>query len=404
MPVFNHIPQFLYPESRQFPFDEVCENIVRALEKRNWTVPGIEVEFYNYGSGEEKYRNVTEIKGDDFKLFFCRGQGKVGSFSNFSAISEITIPKQELTVFEDESGPTYRLYVGKDWEHDKEWFLDSTKVLAKLDNEPRRYLKYTGEDIYDKDCNRKRAEKLVADNDLNREYSPEGDEPVEINLQSVFEEISNWLKENVLDYILSFAEDVVQIGIQVEEPVWYLGRFKKVYSLCKSRDNARILNGLENRSSLKPAERYAMEPYGSRVVSLNTPNDGRFPEEAYDSGLWCEIETDENGKLSKSLEYERLGYLDNYFNYLLTINIKYSNNVYVFDYAKYEETRQKLFKKIAPRQRLTEEEYQEALVARGATLVPIDEYQGGFKHPIVIIGRELDFDEIEDITVYLRNC
>ena len=47
-------PQFLYPRSRQFPFDEIAENIVRALEKRNWNVPGIEVEFDTYGSGEAK--------------------------------------------------------------------------------------------------------------------------------------------------------------------------------------------------------------------------------------------------------------------------------------------------------------------------------------------------------------
>jgi len=28
--------QFLYPISRQFPFDDTCEKIVRELEKRNW--------------------------------------------------------------------------------------------------------------------------------------------------------------------------------------------------------------------------------------------------------------------------------------------------------------------------------------------------------------------------------
>ena len=65
-------PQFLYPRSRQFPFDEIAENIVRALEKRNWNVPGIEVEFDTYGSGEAKYKYVKRITGKDFILYFMR--------------------------------------------------------------------------------------------------------------------------------------------------------------------------------------------------------------------------------------------------------------------------------------------------------------------------------------------
>ena len=52
MSVLTTTPQFLYPYSRQFPFDEVAEKIVRAIEKRNWKVPGITVEFDIYGSGE----------------------------------------------------------------------------------------------------------------------------------------------------------------------------------------------------------------------------------------------------------------------------------------------------------------------------------------------------------------
>ena len=30
-------------------------------------------------------------------------------------------------------------------------------------------------------------------------------------------------------------------------------------------------------------------------------------------------------------------------------------------------------------------------------MVPISEYKGGYKEPIVLIARELEFDEIEDI-------
>ena len=82
MSVLTTKPTFLYPHSRQFPFDEVAEKIVRALEKRNWNVPGISVDFYTYGSGEAKYKMVNHIIGSDFKLSFCRSQGKLNARKN----------------------------------------------------------------------------------------------------------------------------------------------------------------------------------------------------------------------------------------------------------------------------------------------------------------------------------
>lgn len=66
MSVLTVKPKFLYPHSRQFPFDEVAEKIVRELKKRNFDIPGIEVELDSYGSGEEKYIYVSMIKGADF--------------------------------------------------------------------------------------------------------------------------------------------------------------------------------------------------------------------------------------------------------------------------------------------------------------------------------------------------
>ena len=80
-------PRFLYPQSRQFPFDEVCEQIVRALEERNWSVPGITVDFDVYGTGDEKYRLVRHIKGDDFKLWFCRPQALMGRWNDTAAVT-----------------------------------------------------------------------------------------------------------------------------------------------------------------------------------------------------------------------------------------------------------------------------------------------------------------------------
>ena len=99
MAVFAIEPKFLYPKLRQFPFDEVVERIVKALEARNWAVPGLTVKFYDYGSGLTKYRQVNEIKGAGFRLHFSRIQENMGRWNDIAAVSTLFIPKQELHVY-----------------------------------------------------------------------------------------------------------------------------------------------------------------------------------------------------------------------------------------------------------------------------------------------------------------
>ena len=75
MRLLEYRPGLLLPHSRQFPFDATAEKIVRALEKRNWEVSGMEVEFSTYGRGLSKHTYVQKIEGDDFYLKFHRPQG-----------------------------------------------------------------------------------------------------------------------------------------------------------------------------------------------------------------------------------------------------------------------------------------------------------------------------------------
>lgn len=134
--------QFLYPTSRQFPFDEVCERIVHELEQRNWQVPGITVDFHDY-KGENGFRTVSKIKSQDFKLWFCRRQPG-GFWYDLTGVTDIVIPKKKLSVYEDESGPTFYLYDGDDYEQDRDWFMNGLE-FSKPNNGPRLYRKYSGE-------------------------------------------------------------------------------------------------------------------------------------------------------------------------------------------------------------------------------------------------------------------
>lgn len=391
MSVLTVKPKFLYPYSRQFPFDEVAEKIVKALEKRNWKVPGITVEFYTYGSGEAKYKMVNHIKSGNFTLYFCRPQGSVNdNLNDIAALHEIYIPKQGIRVYDDESGPTYYLYVGKSWEQDEQWFMDSIKVHSKLRNKPRKYLKYKGNTY------KGRATELVHDNDLNREYSPEGDEPQRINLEEKFKEFSSWLEEFVLNYILTFPEQEVEKET-VKELLPYDGPWPVVFSLCEGRAAERILQGKQNPSKLPLEDRHAYFGRGHRLVPLGARSD-KLPRIAHEGFIWCDVNQNITRGSTKndilSEVYSAMGSLS-FGNYIIAVRLKYANDIYVADNAKFDETRYKLFDAIAPRERLTDEELNQAYIARGVTIVPITEYKGDYKEPVVLINRELDFEEIE---------
>lgn len=189
-------PRFLLPKSRQFPFDEAVELIVKRLKEREFEVPGISVKFYSYGPSNS-YEMIESIEGEDFRLRMGRIQGRADSnFNDVAAVSDLFIPGKELNVYHDNSGPTFYLYVGNDWERDKEGFTHSTKVHSKLRGEPRTYLRYTGS------CRKdgrsyfvgRTSPFLVHDNDLGREYDPKPGEPKLFNTNEVFEEFTKFLQ------------------------------------------------------------------------------------------------------------------------------------------------------------------------------------------------------------------
>lgn len=363
MSVSKAKPKFLYPRSRQFPVDEVAEKIVRAIEKRNWKVPGIRVEFDTYGSWGGDYLYISTISGDNFKLHFARIQGKLSNGRNdIAAVHQMIIPKEDLSIFHDESGPSYVLYVGENWERDKEWFMTSSKFHDKMNNKPKRYLRYTG----DKRC--KRSENLVSDKD-NREYEPEGEEPTSLNLEETFERFEDWMEKNILSYILSFPEaDVIKLPV-VEKPVLYKGKWPLLFTICDFSE------------------------LGHMVYS---DDKDMFNLCKFD-GIWCDVNQKINVTSSENdlSEEVMIHMISSSKIRIVAIRPIYANDIYVMDQARYTKTREEILSEIAPRTILTDEELQMAINSRSESFVPINEYKGGYEDPIVVIYREIGLDEIE---------
>jgi len=378
---------FLYPHSRQYPVDEVCEKIVRALEKRNWNVSGIQVEFSDSGNGEENYRQVYEIKAEDFKLWFSRIQGMINSRENdCAAIAEIIIPKKELGVYEDESGPTYYTYVGNNWENDKKSFMNDSKVNSKLDNKPRTYLQYNGS-CSCKTYYHSRHSSLVNYDDFGREYKAREGEPTSFRTDQVFQEFNEWLQENVLQKIES-VEEATNVEPTTEPNIPYPKELGPFYVKIGLRKYNRIIKGKENKDQLKPSERYALRGGGNRLVSLGIRNDESIPEKAYDGFKYCSLKKPELEKDDTRVAVVR-------------ISPKNANNIFVADNAPARKYKEEYFKQNPNMSRLPQESYEESRRCSGRTIVPIHQYKGNYEDPVVLIegSRELSFDEVEILDV-----
>ena len=422
--------QFLYPVSRQFPFDEVCEQIVRELEKRNWQVPGINVEFHEYGSGAQKFRLVSKIQGRDFRLRFHRCQFSIsgGPWNDTAGISKINIPKMQLHVYEDESGPTFFLYVGNDYRQDRENFVNHPKLHSKLDGEPRMYLRYEGGcccknipgagfsadrvimSILGKTTGGlshlvhthkgQRSPLLVQNNDMKREYDAEGDEPRFFLTDMMMDVFRQYLEADVLTMITSQPIPAERFdSCTTPEPVPIPDFAGTLFCFGSYRDAERIKQGKEDPEKLQPADRYGMQAEGNRLLHWGIPNDGTVPEVANEGFLWCG-----NGEVTTETAIESLSIPGHHRwadseRFVIRLKPNRANDIFIADHFQYEKRRKELGDAIETgRDRFTEDEVADFMRARARTIIPITEYKGGYEQPVILINRDLDLDEVEVVS------
>lgn len=396
----NLVPEFLFPSSRQFPFDAVCGEIVRALAVRNFTVPGMVVELDTYGSGQQKMRIVSTVRSEDYEwsLRFHRPQGIMpgGRWNDTAAVGDLIIPRMKLSVYEDESGPSLVLYVGDDWTRDRQAFHRSLHVNSKLDGKPRTYLTYRPSELH---YLGRRAYSMVANNDLGREYDAEGDEPKKFVMQGLFEMFRQYLVTNVLHVISAHPETPDMTPAPPTPTPWpeRLGvlNIGSLFCLADHNEARRIREGQRPQGELLPADQYAFAQ-NYRLVSLGVPQEGEpFPEAAYDGFVWCGIFRDMPAfaKITVPGQYRTGRESD-----LVLVTPTHADDVYVADQQAYDTKRAELSKKLEQegRDRFTDAEVNEQLRARARTLIPAVDYQPGmYQNPIFLFRRELDFDEVK---------
>jgi len=383
--------QFLYPTKRQFPFDEVCEQIVRALEARAWKVPGVVVEFCEYGSGAQKLRYVRKIQSaqsaidlghHDVRIKFGRPQDLLpgGQLNDCAAVDEVQLARRSLHVYEDESGPTYNVYVGDAWEQDRwTWW---TRPNTCLDKEPRQCVAYSGRDRY----RGVRAADLAWSKDY-REYGPEGEDPQSFSTAAVMEEFRAYLHDVLLPAIEEYpVADELHVFVELPSITMPVG-VGPFFTYAKGHDVHRIELGKKCVEELRPADRYGMNGGGWRLAPLGIKRGDDLPEVAFEGFLWCGTTPDVPGEHSSA-----------FADQLVKVTPKDARGVYVADNAAYKRRRAEIATSIKDqRDRFTDAEVNDFVRARACTIVPITEYRGGYEEPVYLINRELGFDEVEVI-------
>ena len=426
--VLDCVPSLLLPNRKSYPFDITATKIVRALGKRNWKVPGIEVQFTTYGTGFGKYSFVRKIIGytiqpggrtDDFILEFEASPEK-------SSICQIIFKEERLEVYSDDSGPTYWLYVGpgslhyppdsnelqteidssKSWKYTtndgffakmpdeataRSTFMHSSTLChARLDSKPRIALYYINEG-YRAALNK--GAQIVNSDDLERSYKALPSEPQSFDLDKLYNHFAKRLKkilakieqctiEETFDPLAYFKEEAKIPIKNIEHPL------KDVYAIISSKSFERIEDAKQNGTdNIEPRDFYAL--LGCQCGSLLVPIEEALSEPKY---RYCENIID--------IPFYT-GVFDQSFGWgIARINLKYANGCFVTDGAAYMSAREAMFKQIAPRQRLNDAEVRKIEEVDRKKRVPLIDYDGSYQKPYLIIERELDFDEVELIGKY----
>ncbi|HEX6258656.1 MAG TPA: hypothetical protein VFZ48_04205 [Candidatus Saccharimonadales bacterium] len=176
------------PKKDQLPF-EAARKILEALKARDWNVPGITVEFYGRGSSKQ----VAVVRGENFRIEIGHAKD-LDSKGLSQGASSVAIPGKQLEIFEDRSASLY-VYVGGNWQKDRDRFLDQPKVISKYYGEGRWYL------LYEDTSTLRRLTRtaiLVHTTSLGNEYELQSGDPKQYKLNAVRSEIDQWLTLNVL--------------------------------------------------------------------------------------------------------------------------------------------------------------------------------------------------------------
>lgn len=374
---------------RSAPFEDFGFELVRELSRVGWEVPGIDVEFHAAGRGSDTYRWVSKISGvtkdGPFELHFASAQKQLSSHVNqMTGLSAATVPPGlEVHFYSDNSGPSAVHFLTKDWAKDGPELMKIWTTNARLNKEPRRYLKFS---------RRHGSFNLDFEKD-DREYEPKGLEPRFLTVMGVTNTVRKFVSGLIkkLDAMPS-APGHDDINAWGDANLRRLAEVKRIpappdfpvlYTWLESRDASCAAGWSEDGTD---AERdFVVAGNGWRLASLSCRD---VPERAYDGFSYATTvaDRDRGGHVIFSTKSETVP---------AEVKLQWLNDIFVVDnalHAKAREAGRKLLEGQG-RDRFTDAEVNEFQAATARSIVPAAEYDGSFEEPVYLIGRQLGADE-----------
>lgn len=203
-----------------------------------------------------------------------------------------------------------------------------------------------------------------------------------------------WLVDNVLNPLKKAPVPEKQIDLPPMEEPFPEGKVGPLFAFVKQEDIEKIeILKHGHLSSAFPDERVAVQP-SWRLIPLGFNSEG-LPQEVHDGFIWCGV-----GQIEESTDIRQLRIADKERNTwgisgkegVAEIKPVTATDIYVVDWQAWDDFRNAAFK--PGHDRLTDYEVGEMYRAVGATFKPITEYQGDYKKPVVLIGRNLEINEI----------
>lgn len=399
---------------KKFRIDIVTEDIIAEIAQRlprsvdayryhqdyahdTLDIPGLgEVKVTMHQSGDGVFSTIGTVEGETFKIWNCRASGVryMDRLIDISRPTTVTIKDPQESLPDKAKTTKIDLY------------QDDSGTFVELDG--RRFTNTRWQTAegrgYSSDWQRDDLHRTYSGgNDMDPRYQEvnsgwRNDKTI-LSWKEVEEDAIVWLAENVLNPLKEAPKPESQETSLPEEEPFPEDKVGPLYAFVDEDVLRKVALIKDNPGKAYPDERKAVRP-GLQLLSLDMPR-GDAPEVVYDGFVWCGVgeidhETDLNKVKTIGKEYRWEDRVSGSQG-VAVISPKTATDVYVVDWQEWEDYGERTF--TSTHDRLTDSEYAEMHQEVAKTIVPITQYEGNYRKPIVLIGRDIELDEVE--AVYL---
>lgn len=357
-----------------FDGDNITEEISKKrakieelLKERNYDVPGVNVEFYHDVTSElgQHIIKIASISCENPDIRMNSWEVRVGGIV--------------MSIHCDGSG-SMEMYCGTNWNNDRNEFVKSNHYNRKMNGKSRIVLQYN-----------KHGDSFVATDDCNRGYMPEESQG-ESSRYSV-EDIETRMLTG-MDWLMAHIRNTPVADIDpgvFSEP-------KPTPMTNPLLQGMRLFTNVDSDTRHQMIDR-ARGNYGMggswRLLTLGMERPGGHPyrDLMHEGFVYCNIQMPGKEVMDNNWHYGGRDHTP------VEVRLSKADNVFVVDAGIFDRMKERFFLDNSGLERMSDDDLNRMIIARGASMVHVNDYDGSFEKPVVIIGRILSVDELATVEV-----